>query len=114
MVRPLFLLYLFSRYPVPSTYVPCLRTSSIGWESRLIRNGIEIRRIVVGAAPDNFAAHMAAGRCGHASAVDHVHTRAATFAGLRDHVVRLMKRRRCHGLRGCCDGHGKDNSDQPE
>ena len=42
---------------------------------------------------DDSAADMATGGCGHASAVDHVHTRAACLADLRDHVVRLMKRR---------------------
>jgi hypothetical protein len=28
----------------------------------------------------------------------------ACLAGLRDHAIRLMKRRRQHGLRTCCDG----------
>ena len=43
----------------------------------------------------DIAADVAAGRCGHASAIDHVRTRAASFADLRDHVVLLMKRREC-------------------
>jgi hypothetical protein len=36
------------------------------------------------------------------------------LAGLRDHAVRLMKRRGRHGLGGSCDGQNKSNSDQPE
>ena len=36
------------------------------------------------------------------------------LAGLRDHAVRLMKRRGRHGLGGSCDGQNKSNSDQPD
>jgi len=42
---------------------------------------------------DGVASDVTAGRCGHASAVDHVHTRAACLADLRDHAVRLRERR---------------------
>jgi hypothetical protein len=63
---------------------------------------------------DDFAADVAPGGCRDASAVDHVHTRAACLADLRHHVVRLMKWRERHGLRRRCDGQGKDNSDQPD
>jgi len=51
----------------------------------------EIARISVSA--DDVAADVAAGGCGHASAVNHVHTRSASLADLCDHVVRLRKRR---------------------
>jgi hypothetical protein len=47
----------------------------------------------ISASADDVAADVAAGGCGHASAVNHVHARAASFADLRDHVVRLMNRR---------------------
>jgi hypothetical protein len=47
----------------------------------------------ISASADDVAADVAAGGCGHASAVNHVHTCAASFADLRHHVVRLMKRR---------------------
>ena len=36
------------------------------------------------------------------------------LVGLRDHAIRLMKRRGRHGLGGSCDGQNKSNSDQPE
>jgi hypothetical protein len=49
-------------------------------------------RISASAGPDDFAADVAAGGCSYAFAVDHVHTRAASFADLRDHGVRLMNR----------------------
>jgi hypothetical protein len=52
----------------------------------------EIARISAPSA-DDIAADVAAGGCGHASAVNHVHTRAASFADLRDHAVGLMNRR---------------------
>jgi hypothetical protein len=65
-------------------------------------------------AADDSAADVAAGGCSYADAVNHVHTRAACVADLSDHAVRLMKRRDRHGLRGCCDGQGKDNSNQPD
>ena len=64
-------------------------------------------------ACDHPAADMAAGRCSYAGTIDIVHTRAACVADLRDHAVWLMKRRGRHGLRGCCDGQSKCNSDEP-
>lgn len=45
------------------------------------------------ASADDVAADVAAGGCGHASAVNHVHARAASFADLRNHAVGLMNRR---------------------
>ena len=62
-------------------------------------------------ACDHPAADMAAGRCSYAGTIDIVHARAACVADLRDHAVWLMKRRGRHGLRGCCDGQSKCNSD---
>jgi hypothetical protein len=47
----------------------------------------------ISASADDVTADLAAGGCGHASAVNHVHARATSFADLRDHVVRLMNRR---------------------
>jgi hypothetical protein len=52
----------------------------------------EIALVSASARPDDFAADVAAGGRGHASAVNHVHARAASFPDLRDHVVRLMNR----------------------
>jgi hypothetical protein len=46
------------------------------------------------AVADDVAAYVAAGGRGYASAVDHVHTRAAGLANLRDHVIGLSKRRK--------------------
>jgi hypothetical protein len=57
---------------------------------------------------------MALGGSGHADAINSYPTRAACFTDLRDHAVRLMKRRGRHGLHGCCQGQGKSNSDQPD
>ncbi|HEX2335902.1 MAG TPA: hypothetical protein VHI72_05455, partial [Hyphomicrobiaceae bacterium] len=53
----------------------------------------EIARILASARSYNFAADVAAGGCGNASAVHHVHARTASFADLRDHAIRLMNRR---------------------
>jgi hypothetical protein len=53
----------------------------------------EMVKISASAGSDDFAADVAAGGCGHASAVNHVHARAASFADLRDHAVGLMNRR---------------------
>ncbi len=36
------------------------------------------------------------------------------ISALRDHAVRLMKRRERHSLRRCCEGQRKGNSDQPD
>ena len=51
---------------------------------------------------------------GHALTINSYPTSAACFADLRDHAVRLMKRRNWHGRRRCCDGQHKRNSDQPD
>jgi hypothetical protein len=65
--------------------------------------------------PADFSADMALGGSGHADTIYSYPTRAACFADLRDHAVRLMKRRDRHGLRRCCDGQGKSsNSDQSD
>ena len=55
-------------------------------------------------ASDHSAADMAAGGCSYAATIDVVHTRAACVPDLRDHAVRLMKRRGRHCLGGGCDG----------
>ena len=55
-----------------------------------------------------------AGGSTHADTINHVHTRAACFADLREHAVLLMKRRERHGLRRGCEGQSKGNSDQPD
>jgi hypothetical protein len=62
---------------------------------------------------DGVASDVTAGRCGHASAVDHVHTRAAGLTNSCDRVVGLRKLCERHGLGGCPDGQGEDKSDQP-
>lgn len=51
-------------------------------------------------ACDNSSADMAAGGCSYAGTVHHVHTSTTCFTHLRDHAVRLMKRRRRHCLGG--------------
>jgi hypothetical protein len=48
--------------------------------------------------PADFSTHMALGGSGHAHTINSYPTRAACFADLRDHAVRLMKRRGRHGL----------------
>jgi hypothetical protein len=55
-----------------------------------------------------------AGGSTNALTIDHVHTGTACFADLRDHAIRLMKRRGRHCLGGGCDGQSKCNSDQPD
>ena len=64
--------------------------------------------------PHRAPADVAAGGSRLAVTVDVVHTRAACFADLRDHAVRLMKGCGRHGLRRCCDDQNKGNSDQPD
>jgi hypothetical protein len=63
---------------------------------------------------DRTPGGVTAGGSTNAGAIDHVITGTACMADLRDHTVRPMKRRRRHGLRRCCDGQGKGNSDQPD
>ncbi len=67
-------------------------------------------------ARDHPAADVAAGGCGRAATerVIPAHSRATCLTDLRDHAVRLMKRRGRHGLRRRCDGQRKCNSDQPD
>jgi hypothetical protein len=57
---------------------------------------------------------MALGGSGHADTINSYPTRAACFTDLRDHAVRLMKRRGRHCLRRCCDGQCKDNGYEPD
>ena len=64
--------------------------------------------------PTDFSADMALGGSGHADTINSYPTRAACFADLRDHGVRLMKRRERHGLSRGCDGQGKGDSDQSD
>jgi len=54
--------------------------------------------------PADFSADMALGGSGHADTINSYPARAACFADLSDHAVRLMKRRGRHGLRRGCDG----------
>jgi len=57
-------------------------------------------------ACDHSAADMAAGGCSRAptECVIPLHSRATCLTDLRDHAVRLMKRRGRHGLCRRCDG----------
>jgi hypothetical protein len=64
--------------------------------------------------PHQAPAGLAAGGSRPADTIDHVHTRATCFTDLRDHAVRLLRRHGRHGLRRCCDGHGKNNCDQSD
>jgi len=58
---------------------------------------------------------MTDGGSGHAVASDHCPTWAASEANLRDHAVRLRKRRRRYCLRRNCDGYDKaSSSNQPD
>ena len=67
------------------------------------------------ADPAGFSADMASGGSCHADTINSYPTHPASFADLRDHAVRLMKRRGRHGLRRRCDAQAKcSNSDQPE
>ena len=61
------------------------------------------------------AAGLADGGSGHADTVNHCPTKAAADSDLRDHAVRLRKRRERHCLRRCCDGNGEaSNSNQSD
>ncbi len=60
------------------------------------------------------SAGMPDGGSGHADTINSGPTRAAGGSDLRDHAVRLMKRRERHSLRRCCEGQRKGNSDQPD
>jgi hypothetical protein len=60
------------------------------------------------------SAGMPDGGSGHADTINSGSTRAAGGSDLRDHAVRLMKRRERHSLRRCCEGQPKGNSDQPD
>ena len=53
---------------------------------------------------------MALGSSSHADTINSYTTRAARFADLRDHAVRMMKRRDRHGLHRCCDNQGKETA----
>jgi hypothetical protein len=54
--------------------------------------------------PHRAPADLAFGGSSHADTINSYPTSAACFANLRDHVVRLMKRRECYCLRRRCDG----------
>jgi hypothetical protein len=60
------------------------------------------------------SAGMPDGGSGHADTINSGPTRAAGGSDLRDHAVRLMKRRERHSLRRCCEGQPRGNSDQPD
>src|SRR5262249_34062887 len=57
---------------------------------------------------------MTDGGSGHADTTNSGPTRAACQANLRDHAVRLRKRRGRHCLRRRCEGEEASNSNQPE
>src|SRR6476661_7687031 len=67
-------------------------------------------------ACDHSAADMAAGGCSRATTecVIPLHPRATCLTDLRDHAVRLVKRRGRHCLGGGCDCQSKCNSNQPD
>jgi hypothetical protein len=64
--------------------------------------------------PAHLPADMALGGSGYANTINSYPTGTTCFADLRDHAVRLMKRRGRHGLRRCCDGQCKDNAYEPD
>ena len=65
--------------------------------------------------PTHTPACLADGGSGHADTVDHCPTRPAADGDLRDHGIRLRKRRERHCLRRCCYGNGEaSNSNQPD
>jgi hypothetical protein len=55
-------------------------------------------------APADGAAGLAFCGSGHADTINSCPTRSASRSDLRDHAVRMMKRRGRHGLRRRCDG----------
>ena len=61
--------------------------------------------------PAGCSADMASGGSCHADTINSYPTHPACFADLRDHAVRLMKRRGRHRMRRCCGDQGKGNSD---
>jgi hypothetical protein len=66
-------------------------------------------------ALDDAAADMPTGGRGRALTECFIpaHPRTTVVPDLRDHAVRLMKRRGRHGLSGGCDDQSKSNSDEP-
>ena len=63
--------------------------------------------------PSRTPAGLADGGPGHADTINSYPARAACFAHLRDHAVRLMKRHGGHSLRRRCGAQGYgSNSDQ--
>src|SRR5262249_8516806 len=66
-------------------------------------------------APTDHSAGMADGGPGHADTTNSGPTRTASQANLRDHAVRLRKRRRRYCVRRSCDGYDKASSNnQPD
>src|SRR6516164_514992 len=57
----------------------------------------------ISCTPAVGSAFLAHGGSGLADTVDHYPAHAAALTDLRDHVVRLSKRRWRHCLRRCCD-----------
>jgi len=65
--------------------------------------------------PSRTPAGLADGGSGHADTINSYPARAACFAHLRDHAVRLMKRHGWHSLSRRCSGQGDGgNSDQSD
>ena len=65
---------------------------------------------VISSTPAHGSALLAHTGSGLADTVNHYPARATAHADLRDHVVRLSKRRWRHCLCRCCDGKSKASS----
>ena len=64
--------------------------------------------------PSRTSTDLASSSSGHADTVNSYSSRAAGFADLRDHAIRLMKWRDWHGLHRCCKGQSKSNRYIPD
>ena len=83
-------------------------------EARQCQCTVELPGLSV--ACDDAPSDIAAGRCSRATTerVIPLHPRATVLTDLRDHAVRLMKRRGRHRLGRGCNGQSRCNSDQSE
>src|SRR6478735_2587318 len=64
--------------------------------------------------PAGGAADVAFGGSGHTDTTNSCPTHSASDGDLRGNAVRLVKRRKRHGLRRRYEGQGKGNSNQPD
>src|SRR6516164_7410721 len=92
---------------------PLRNDSRLSRKERHIKSGAEAQLLPLSAnasVPSRATPSLANGTPSHAVAVDHNHTRPTAHTGLRDHGVRLMKRRERHCLCGGSQSQAEHNS----